>query len=157
VEDATEEEALAPEDWLGAALLLGILIVMGLGVFFRYALNDSLTWSEELSRYGLVVVTYVGCIAACRRRSHIRIDAIDLLLPPRARWALALAMQAGLLLFLLYIAWRTWQITGFLRTTISPAIGIPIVWIYGIMLACFLLAALRQGQTLRRMVAEAPR
>jgi TRAP-type C4-dicarboxylate transport system permease small subunit len=150
------EERLAPEDWLGVALLLGILAVMGLGVFFRYVLNDSLTWTEELSRYGLVVMTYVGCATACRRRSHIRVDAVDALLPPLARWALALLMQAGLLFFLLYIAWRTWEITGFLGTTISPAIGIPIVWIYGAMLACFLLAAVRQAQSLLRVVAERP-
>jgi TRAP-type C4-dicarboxylate transport system permease small subunit len=150
------DERLAPEDWLGIGLLLGILGVMGLGVFFRYVLNDSLTWSEELSRYGLVVLTYVGCVVACRRRSHIRIDAIDLVLPQQTRWALDLLMQLGLLLFLLYLAWRTWEITGFVRHSISPAIGLPIVWIYGIMLGCFVLAAVRQAQTIRRLLREVP-
>lgn len=154
-EGAPPEGRLAAEDWLGVALLLGILTIMGLGVFFRYVLNDSLTWTEELSRYGLVVMTYVGCSVGCRRQSHIRVDAIDLVLPERFRRVLALAMQAGLLLFLLYIAWRTWEITGFLRTTISPAIGIPIVWIYGVMLVCFLYAALRQARTVWRLARQA--
>lgn len=153
----TAEERLAPEDWLGVVLLLGILVAMALGVFFRYVLNDSLTWTEELSRYGLVVMTYVGCAVGCRRRTHIRIDAIDLVLAPVLGWALALLMQTGLLLFLIYIAWRTWQIMGFLRTTISPAMGIPIVWIYGAMLIGFALAAFRQALTIRRIVAERPR
>lgn len=141
-------ERLAAEDWLGVGLLTAVLAVMGLGIFFRYVLNDSLTWSEELARYGLVAMTYVGCAAACRRGSHIRIDAVDLVLPPRLRLRLELVMQAGLLLFLLYLAWRSFEIMGYLRTTISPAVGIPIVWLYGLMLVCFVLAALRQAQRL---------
>jgi TRAP-type C4-dicarboxylate transport system permease small subunit len=137
----------ALEDWLGVVLLVAILGVMAIGIFFRYALNDSLTWTEEVARYGLVLITYVGCATAVRRGTHIRVDAIDLVLSDRARRALALTIELG---YLAYMAWRAIEIIGFLRTRRSPALELPIGWIYGAIAAGFALAALRLALALAR-------
>ena len=140
--------SLAVEDWIGIGVLLAILVVMGCGVFFRYVLNDSLSWSEEFARYGLIYITFLGTSTAIRRRTHVRVDVVDLVLGPAARRALRCAVDLACGAFLAYLAWRTWQIMGFLGTSRSPALQIPINWVYAGILAGTALAALRQAVVL---------
>ena len=54
---------------------LGILMigVVAAQVFFRYVLNHSLFWSEELARYILVWLTFLGASVAYRRGVHPRV------------------------------------------------------------------------------------
>jgi TRAP-type C4-dicarboxylate transport system permease small subunit len=154
--ERAREHTLSVEDWTGVALMVAIMAVMALGVFFRYVLNDSLSWSEEVARYGLVAITFIGCGAAIRRRSHVRIDLLDLVLPPRALFALRLLLDVLVLGFLAYAAWRTWQITGFLRSSRSPAMQMPINVVYWCIFAGFVLAALRQIQIVARDLRAGP-
>lgn len=136
--------SLAAEDWLGIALLVAIMVAMALGVFYRYVLNDSLSWTEEFARYGLIYITFVGTSTAIRRRTHVRVDLVDLLLADAFRRVLRWAVDLATLCFLAYLAWRTWQIMGFLASSRSPAMFIPINWVYGGILFGTALAALRQ-------------
>jgi TRAP-type C4-dicarboxylate transport system permease small subunit len=48
-----------------------------LQVFFRYAINAPLMWTEELARLMCVVTTYFGSVAVLIAREHIRVDIID--------------------------------------------------------------------------------
>ena len=57
----------APEDTVGVVLLLVVFTVMLAAVLFRYLLNDSLTWAEELVRFGFVGLVYSGIATGFRR------------------------------------------------------------------------------------------
>ncbi|MBM5801026.1 MAG: TRAP transporter small permease [Cyanobacteria bacterium K_DeepCast_35m_m2_023] len=135
---------LGLEDWVGISALLAIMAAMSAGVFCRYVLNDSLSWSEEFARYGLIYVTFIGTSTAIRRRTHVRVDVIDLMLGDKTKGVLRLLMDALCLLFLVYLCWRTIQIMGFLESSRSPAMQIPVNWIYGGMLVGFAMGTLRQ-------------
>jgi len=135
----------AVEDWLCVLLLVGILTVMGLGVFFRYVLNDSLSWTEEISRYGLVYITYLGCATGIRKRSHIRIDIIERVLPPRLERPLGLLVDLLTFIFLALMLVLTWQIIGILWASRSTAVQIPMGWVYGALLVGFALSLVRLG------------
>lgn len=134
---------LAFEDVVCIGLLAAVLFVMGLGVFFRYVLNDSLTWTEEISRYGLVYITYIGCAVGVRRRSHIRIDLIERLIPSQARTVLTCLVDLLSLVFFAYMTVKTVQIMGILHNTRSAAAGIPMSYIYLAILAGFVLSIVR--------------
>ncbi len=136
---------LAVEDALCVFLLVGVLVVMGLGVFFRYVLNDSLTWTEEISRYGLVYITYIGCATAVRRRSHIRVDVIGRMLPPAGERVLAVVVDLLVLAFFAFMVVTTFRIMDVLRTSRSAAIGLPINYVYAAILFGFSLSILRLG------------
>ena len=151
---SSEEAASAPpdfslgdlglEDWIGILALLAIMAAMSAGVFCRYVLNDSLSWSEEFARYGLIYMTFIGTSTAIRRRTHVRVDVIDLMLGARTRGVLRILMDTVCLLFLVYLCWRTTQIMGFLESSRSPAMQIPVNWIYGGMLVGLAMGTLRQ-------------
>lgn len=131
------------EDVAGVLCLVGVLVAMALGVFYRYVLNDSLVWPEEVSRYGLIYMTYLGCATGIRRGSHIRIDLVDLVLPPAARRVVAVAVDAVVLLFCAFMAVKTAQIMAVLSTSRSTAMQIPIAWVYLALLLGFALSGLR--------------
>lgn len=70
------------EEWsLFAAVSLALLTAMA-NVILRKTTNDySLYWSDEVVRKVIFFSTYIGCIAAIRSRSLIRIDALPQMLP----------------------------------------------------------------------------
>jgi TRAP-type C4-dicarboxylate transport system permease small subunit len=133
---------------VGIALMIAILAVMGLGVFFRYVLNDSLSWSEELARYGLVYVTFLGCATAVRRRSHIRVNLLEEMLP--AAWARGLRVLQELLTlgFVAYLTIKAFEILAILGHARSAAMQLPISYVYAAIVIGFGLAALRLGYDL---------
>lgn len=144
----------AIEDLVCMALLVGILVVMSLGVFFRYVLNDSLTWTEEISRYGLVYITFLGCATAVRRGGHIRIDFLESVLPKRGRRMVRAVVDLLTLVFLAYMVVNTFQIMEVLRNTRSAAVGIPIGYVYLAILTGFTLSIFRLGGTYLRKAGD---
>jgi TRAP-type transport system small permease protein len=131
------------EEIIGVFLMIAISLTMGIGVFFRYVLNDSLSWTEEVSRYGLVYVTFIGCSLAVRKGSHIRIDFIDLILPSRARKASKIANDVICLLFFIYMGYKAFQIIGILHTTKSTALQVPMSYVYIVIFIGFIFSAIR--------------
>lgn len=68
----------------GLLLALGLGIVM-LEIISRALANTSFAWSEELSRYVLIWITYFGAAAVTRDNSHIRVEFLIDRLHPTAR------------------------------------------------------------------------
>lgn len=57
-------------------LVLVITIVVAAGVFWRYVLNDSLSWTEEVARYSMIWLACLGSLVAMHRRQHVAIDIL---------------------------------------------------------------------------------
>ncbi len=70
------------EEWsLFAAVCIALFTAMA-NVVLRKATSDySLYWSDEVVRKVIYFSTYIGCVAAIRSRSLIRIDALPQMLP----------------------------------------------------------------------------
>lgn len=67
----------------GCTLLAGIVIIMGFQVFFRYVLNDSIIWSEEMCRYFLIWITFLFLGIAYQRGELISLSMLLRVVP---RW-----------------------------------------------------------------------
>lgn len=141
--DGPDLSRIGPEGVVGIALVAAILVVLGLGVFFRYVLNDSLGWTEEISRYGLVYVTFIGCAAAARRGTHIRVTVLETVLPKRAGDVLRTLQDLATLAFVVYVAVKAVEISGILGTTRSAAMQLPMNYVYAAIVIGFSLTAAR--------------
>src|SRR6185436_3652351 len=65
------------------ALCLVVMVVLVFGnVVLRYGFNSGITISEELSRWLLVWLTFLGAIVALRDHSHLGVDSLVRVLPP---------------------------------------------------------------------------
>src|SRR3977135_933209 len=64
------------------ALCLALMVVLVFGnVVLRYGFNSGITVSEELSRWLLVWLTFLGAIVAVREHTHLGIDSLIRMLP----------------------------------------------------------------------------
>ena len=68
-------------------------IIVAVQVFCRYVLNHSLFWSEELARYLLVWLTFLGASVAYYRSVHPGIDVIYARMPGTIRKAAAVTVH----------------------------------------------------------------
>lgn len=77
-----DKTLLQIEEWsLFAAVCVALITAMA-NVILRKTTNDmSLYWSDEVVRKVIYFSTYIGCVAAIRSRSLIRIDALPQMLP----------------------------------------------------------------------------
>ena len=62
-----------------------IFFITTITVFTRYLLNFVPSWSEEVPRYLLVWITYLGAALAVKFKEHISLDVFFNLMPLRAR------------------------------------------------------------------------
>ena len=66
-------------------LFWALMIIVFMQFFTRYVLNDSLGWTEEIARFLLVLVGFVGSVTAVRKGSHIFLEFMYRFIP--ASWA----------------------------------------------------------------------
>ncbi len=70
------------EDWsLFIAVCVALLTAMANVILRKTTQSFSLYWSDEVVRKVIFFSTYIGCVAAIRSRSLIRIDALPQILP----------------------------------------------------------------------------
>lgn len=80
-----EEEAKVVfhiDDAIAFTVFWGMGIVVFVQFFSRYVLNDSAAWTEEIARYLLMWVTFIGAAIVMRRGTNIAVEVLLLMLPP---------------------------------------------------------------------------
>ena len=78
---------------LVAAVFAVIVCIALLQVFHRFALNSSLSWSEEAQIFGHIWIVFLGIPIAYRRGAHLYIETFCDMLPARPRAAFNLAVE----------------------------------------------------------------
>ena len=82
-------------------MLLALTLMVFLNVALRYTLNSGIVVTEELGRYFLVWLLFIGSILAAGDNAHVRVDLFFNMLPrlPRA-W-----VDAACDLIMIYCCW----------------------------------------------------
>jgi len=98
------------------ALCLAVMVVLVFGnVVLRYVFNSGITVSEELSRWLMVWLTFLGAIVALREHSHLGVDTLVRALPPMGK-RICFVLSYSLMLFadwlLLSGSWKQMIITA---------------------------------------------
>jgi TRAP-type C4-dicarboxylate transport system permease small subunit len=121
-------------EWWAVLLLAGLVVIVCLGVFFRYVLNASLTWYDEFASYMLVWLTFYGTVVADYQRRHIGFDVLVNKLAPPARKVVDVVAELAVLGFqfvLFYYGWVLMQ-----RMGDETAISLPwvrVTWITSVL------------------------
>ena len=133
------------EQYFCAFLMVLMVSCLGAQVFFRFVLNASLTWSEELSRFAFIWLVYMGAVLGAKERIHIRVTAFHRLLPAPIRgWTTPLADVLWVSINLVF-AWQgALQVGHLLRFSyISPALQWNMAVIYSVVPIGFALMSFR--------------
>ena len=126
-----------------------LALVVFLQFFTRYVLNDSLGWTEEIARYLLIGVTFIGAVSAVRRESHIAVELLYTRLSRGARLALQVFVDIVSLVFYAAMIWLCSQLAQktFQKMT---SIDVPKSVVYWIVTFCFAGMAIYQLLVLAR-------
>lgn len=66
-------------------LLTAMVVVVFAQVIFRFVLKAPLPWSEEVARYTMVWITFLGAALAIEKWAHPRVEVFVNLLPVKIR------------------------------------------------------------------------
>ncbi len=108
---------------LAILLLAAEVVVVGLAVFTRYALNQPIAGSDELATLVLVWLTFIGGAVATRRRAHLSVNLLVQQLPlPVQHWLEAVVewLSIGMLLVL---SWQSLLLVQRRGDQVSPGFG----------------------------------
>ena len=121
-----------PEDWIAFVIFWSLAFIVFLQFFTRYVLNDSLAWTEEIARYGLMWIVFIGGIMVTRRNSHIAVELLaNVMKPGTARSALLAFVDFVKLGFLGLLAWLSWTITERMALQPMTVFDLPMSYVYG--------------------------
>ena len=134
------------EAWLG----FGFFWLLALNVFYqfftRYVLNDSAAWTEEIARYLLICMVFVGIAAAVRTSRHIHVDFVYRLVPRRVGRLLSTLVDVVKVVFFAFATVLTWQMMEKMANYKMTIIDLPMNAVYGICMFGFACACLRSIQ-----------
>jgi TRAP-type C4-dicarboxylate transport system permease small subunit len=121
------------EEWTLFISVIVALVALFFNVILRYGFNYSLAWSEELVREVIIYTTFIGCSAAIKNRSMIRIDALVQLVP-RLKFPLSMFSSFMVLLFAVMMIYYGIQMSHMQVVTNQKSVimQIPLVYLYAI-------------------------
>lgn len=130
-----------PEDWLAFVIFWSLAFIVFLQFFTRYILNDSLSWTEEIARYGLMWVVFIGGAMVTRRNTHIAVELLsNVMKPGLLRQVLLAAVDVIKLAFLAFLAYISVTITERMGIQRMTVFDLSMSWVYaGVSLGCFLM------------------
>ena len=91
------------EVYISSAAFIVLFVVFVLQVFFRYVLEQPLSWSEELARYAFVWLSFLGAAMALGKRLHFGVDYFVNKFPPRFSAGLEVGTNLLILIFVLVV------------------------------------------------------
>jgi TRAP-type C4-dicarboxylate transport system permease small subunit len=132
---------------LAAAIFAAIVLIALVQVFSRYALNYSLSWSEEAQIFGHIWIVFLGIPIAYRRGAHLYIETLCDLLPRRPRALFNLTIELTWAAFALSLMILGAMVARVAHLQSSPGLELPMSYPYSGMVvggAYLMLVALRR-------------
>ena len=125
-------------------LLVSVVLLLMVGVVFlqtfcRFVIFQSLSWSEELSRYLFVVIIVLGMNLAISKHLFVRIEIIDNYLKGKAKMVMNVVRQLIMMftnMIFVYSAYKLIIVSGYQT---SPAMGMPMSILYALIFVGYIL------------------
>jgi TRAP-type C4-dicarboxylate transport system permease small subunit len=116
------------------AVLATLLAVMALLVFgnvvLRYLFGISLSWVEELTRYMMIWLTWLGAGLALREGAHIAIDTLQQALPEIGARLLRGIVAIAVIGFFGALVWLGWRYSMFAWRQETAVLRLPAGLVY---------------------------
>ena len=127
--EAFDRALLALNRWLIIVILAAMALMVFANVVLRFLTDHSILWVEEVSRYLMIWLTFLGAGLVLRYGGHIGIDALQDAFPRVAPYirAFIFALLLGFFVFMVWVGirytLRTWAQT-------TPVMEIPVGIVY---------------------------
>lgn len=111
-------------------LLASASLILFANVVARYVFNWGVPWAEELVRYEIIWMVFIGGSVAVRKGIHIGIDILATVSPPKTQTVIHLVINAISLLFCVFLTVIGFDLISQTKMSgqVAPALQVPI-WI----------------------------
>ncbi|SNT76304.1 TRAP transporter small permease [Paracoccus seriniphilus] len=156
-EEITDDiSVVRPEDLPALALFTFLIVIVALQFVTRYVLNDSISWTEEVARYCLIALTFLGTAICSRRGTHLALGLVYRHVPAGAVKPLALITEA---LTCGFFIWLTLIGTHMMKRTAAQmmiSVPVPKSALYTVITLSCALTALYCAINLLRIARQSP-
>lgn len=145
------------EEAIMIVLLAGILVVMFSHVFMRVLFNAPLSFAEEACRYMFVWTAFISVGYAFKKGTVLVVDALYVKFSPPVKKFMDLVSFGLTLSLFFYFAYRSAYVLMDIAKSgqVSPALGIPMQFVYLAAPVGFSLGIFRYVQTLYKKKIKA--
>jgi C4-dicarboxylate transporter DctQ subunit len=118
-------------NFLVAISIMTITVIIFIDVLLRYIFKNSLNWSEELTRYIMVWMTFIGASLCVRENIHVTMDILLNSLPNKSKKPLLYLIYGVSATVCLYLATLGWSIMIKVKNTgqVSPSMEFLPMWL----------------------------
>lgn len=114
-------------------LVAAITVVVCAGVYWRYVLNNSLSWTEETAKFLMVWMVFTGIPIALKTGGHAAIDALPEALPARGRQMLYSFIYLVILLLMVMLIYQGCAFAWNARVQNTATTQISMMYVFGAM------------------------
>lgn len=120
------------EAGLAALLLAAVVTLITVQVFMRYVLQNSLSWSEELTLWIFVWFIWLATSYAFKRRAHVKVAVLNQFLSSKGQLILSILTQLLIVGFLVVLIYQCFILMNmpFVAKQRSVVLGMPIQYFY---------------------------
>jgi len=111
-------------------LVAVITVVVCAGVYWRYVLNNSLSWTEETAKFMMVWMVFTGIPIALKTGGHAAIDALPNALPARGRQVLYAFIYLVVLLLMVVLVYQGWAFAWNARVQNTATTQISMMYVF---------------------------
>ncbi len=132
-----------------------LMAIVMLQFFTRYVLNDSLGWTEEIARYLLIFLTFVGSITCVRQGSHIFLEFFFRFVPAGLIKPMAILVELVNTCFFLFAGYFGIELA--IETAHQSMVSIPLpkgIIYWTVVVCCFVMAILSLKRLYSRIKTE---
>jgi TRAP-type transport system small permease protein len=104
-------------------------IVLFIQVLGRYITQSGLPWTEELAKYGMIWMVFIGAAVATKDASHIKVSLLEEKFPSFSKWLTPIQNLISLI-FLAIIVKYGWDALSILSAQKSPNLLLPMSIFY---------------------------
>lgn len=138
------------EDIIEITLFMVLLADVVLEVFKRYFLQVSSEYSEEIAKYLLVAIVFIGVPYAIRHKRHLICDVIPSKVSQKVHYIITMISYSLFLIFSVLMVVSSWELVSaqiMLHKT-TPAMRLPMYWFSSLVGIGFGLAIIRLIQAM---------
>ena len=113
-------------------------------IVFRFILRQPISWTDEAARYLMITGIFVAMPVAVRGHVHLGVDIFINLLPPKGKKFAHLFSDIITLIAYIAIDYACYLfvVRSLAGSQTSPAMHIPMVWMYIVIMDGFILATI---------------
>lgn len=117
---------------VGKLLLIAMTVLTCIQVFFRYVLNSSIRWSEEVPLIMMVWFGFISLAIGVKKKLHISIELLFGKMPPKVQFVMLKFVDLSIFAFGVIMIYYGGKLASITMSSTMPATKMPTGYLYGI-------------------------